>query len=233
MKYKIYLSILLFAFSITINAQNDLPASNSSRGTSFGIYGGVNFQNINGTNASGNKLSNSLVTRFTVGIQGEIPIAPDFYVQTGLKFISKGTKGPMPYNDNEETRTITREITLNYLEIPLNLVFKPTLGTGHILLGFGPYVGYSISGKAKFTGTSPPADTKIQFEKTVPANDDNNLIYFKPLDIGGNFFVGYELRNGFSLTLTSQLGLVNINSKTPTQLTNKNTGFGLLLGYTF
>jgi hypothetical protein len=230
MKNRLYVSIILFAFSI-LNAE---AQNNSSLGKpSFGIYGGINFQNINGNDDSGTKLSNSLVPRFTVGINGQIPIAPSFYFQAGLRFISKGTKGPVEYNDNAGTRTITREIVMNYLEIPLDLVFKPMLGNGNMILGFGPYIGYSFSGKAKFTGSSAPADTKIQFEKTVPSNESNNLIYFKPLDVGADFFVGYELNNGISIILNSQLGLININSDTNTKLTNKNTGFGLLVGYSF
>jgi hypothetical protein len=45
--------------------------------------------------------------------------------------------------------------------------------------------------------------------------------------------VGYQLANGLNLILSSQLGLVNVNSKTSSSLINKNTGFGLNLGYRF
>lgn len=225
MKNQLYILTILLALSIQAKAQSEK--------TSFGIYAGVNLQNFNGEDASGDKLSNTLVPRFTVGINAAIPLAPSFYFQPGLQFISKGTKGPVSFNDNNGSQTITREINLNYIEVPLNLVFKPTLGPGRIILGLGPYVGYSFSGKAKFTDTSEPFDIKIKYEKTVPNDDANNLIYFKPLDVGANFFVGYELSNGLSLVLNSQLGLININSDTNTELANKNTGFGVLIGYRF
>lgn len=59
------------------------------------------------------------------------------------------------------------------------------------------------------------------------------MTYFKRMDIGADFFVGYELRNKISFTLNSQLGLVNINAKSADKTENKNTGFGLSIGYRF
>ncbi|MFM9946164.1 MAG: porin family protein [Bacteroidia bacterium] len=226
---KIYCILVLIAATLGVNAQNDKPMGRSS----FGVFGGVNMQNINGKDAGGTKLANSLVTRFNIGINYEIPLAPEFCFQPGLQFITKGTKGPVMYTDNSGTHSITREIKLNYIEMPLNLVFKPILGNGYMILGFGPYVGYSIGGKAKFTGSPAPSDADIQFVKTAPDNDANNLIYFKKLDVGANFFVGYELGSGLNLVLNSQLGLININSATTSKMANKNTGFGLALGYRF
>lgn len=227
MKKNLYILIALIGVSGMVNAQSDKPLGKSS----FGMFAGLNLQNINGKDAAGTKLSNSLVTRFNAGVNYEIPIAPEFYFQPGLQFITKGTKGPVLYTDNNGTHAITREIKMNYIEMPLNLVFKPILGNGHMILGFGPYVGYSIGGNVKFTGSPVPSDTDIQFEKEAPSNDANNLIYFKKLDVGANFFVGYEFQKGLNLVLNSQLGLININSTTTSKMENKNTGFGLALGY--
>src|SRR3954468_1896494 len=61
-------------------------------GTTFGLRAGVNFQNINGKNGNGDKLENKLKTGFNIGANAEVPIAPDFYVQPGVLFSTKGTK---------------------------------------------------------------------------------------------------------------------------------------------
>lgn len=198
---------------------------------SIGIFGGVNFQNINGTAANGNKLTNDLVTKFHAGINGEIPIAPDFFFQLGLQYIGKGSEGQVIYTDNNGTHAITRNLGLNYLEIPLSLVYKPMVGAGKFILGFGPYFSYALNGKASFSGNNAPADREVEFMNDAPTADANNLVYFKRMDIGANFMVGYELQNGIYLVLNSQLGLVPINAKTTNDLSNKNTGFGLSLGY--
>ncbi len=232
MKNKIYIICFLIAIGTNAQAQTGVQEGAPDGKSSFGVYGGFNLQNINGKDALGDKLTNSLVPGFNVGVNYRIPIAPDFYLQPGIQFIKKGTKGPVTYA-NSGLYTIDREIKLNYLEVPLNFLFKPSLGSGHLILGFGPYVGYAIGGKALFSGSNAPADSDIDFQTTVPTNDPNNLIYFKRMDVGANFFVGYELANGINISLTSQLGLININSNNTSKLTNQNTGFGVSLGYRF
>lgn len=220
----------IFTFLLLLASANVFAQAEMGR-PSIGIYGGVNFQNINGTAANGNQLTNSLVTKFHIGINGEIPIAPDFFFQPGIQYIGKGGEGEVQYTDNAGTRTITRNLGLNYLEIPLNLMYKPLVGAGNFILGFGPYFGYALNGKASFTGNGAPAERDVEFVSDAPATDANNLVYFKRMDIGANFIVGYQLQNGLYLVLNSQLGLVPINAKTATDLNNKNTGFGLSLGY--
>lgn len=232
MKNRIQIILIFTLFSITSFAQSDAEISIGDRFT-FGIYGGINFQNINGTNTNGNALSNSLVPRFTLGINEEIYVAPEFYVQIGLQYITKGTTGNVDYKDLLITRSVTRELNLKYFEMPINLLYKPLVGKGKLILGFGPYIGYCIGGTAVFSGNSAPEDTDLKIQEDVPNNENNNLIYFKTMDIGANFLVGYQLANGINLTLNSQLGLVNINSNSSSSLANKNIGFGLILGYRF
>jgi len=230
MKNHIIIVAAALAMSLNTSAQTTTSTDSKAR---FGIYGGVNFQNINGKDANGNKLENSLVTKFHVGISEEIPLAPDFKFQVGAQYIGKGAKGDFIYNVNNKDVLITREISMNYIEVPLNLVYKPLVGSGRFILGFGPYVGYSFGGKAKFTGTLAPADRNINYTKTAPINETNNFANYKPLDVGGNFFFGYELRNGINFVFNSSLGLININSQTNNKLAEKNTGFGLSIGYRF
>ncbi|MFA9214127.1 MAG: outer membrane beta-barrel protein [Candidatus Methylacidiphilales bacterium] len=229
MKKITIISLFLTVFAFQTRSQNVVALGANS----FGIYGGITFQNINGVNAGGDKLSNSLVPRFIIGINEEFPIAPDFFIQAGLQFISKGTEGNVNFTDNSGTNTLKRNLSLYYIESPVNLVYKPYLGTGHLILAFGPYVGYALAGNAKFTGNNSPADKDLEFVSDAPNSDVNNLVYYKRWDIGANFSFGYEFSNGISTLLTTQLGLVNINSNTSSKLAESNTGFGLLVGYRF
>jgi hypothetical protein len=233
MKINFIIFCLLFTNRNWAIAQQSETAPSPKLKSSIGIFGGLNFQNINGKDANGDALTNSLVTRYHFGLNGAIPISPEFNFQIGLQFISKGTKGDVIYNNSTGDHTIKREIKMNYLEVPLHLVYKPLLGQGHLILGFGPYVGYSIGGKVKFTGNPIPPDSDVIFIKDVPDSEKNILTYFRHTDIGSDFFVGYELNNGLNFVLNSQLGLININSGTSSKLSNKNTGFGLSVGYRF
>jgi hypothetical protein len=185
---------------------------------SFGILGGVNFQNLNGKLSSGDKLDNDMLLGFHGGVNVQIPVAPEFYFQPGLMFATKGAKNTYTILGSE----FTDEIKINYIEMPLNLVYKGAVGNGFFMLGFGPYLAYGISGKQVFEGNS------ITFERGVDYN---------AFDAGANIFAGFEMASGLFLQLDTQFGMLNINpdaeNSTNDQSTAKNTGFGLSLGYRF
>ena len=190
--------------------------------TSFGIKAGVNFQNLTGKNYYGDKLNNKLKAGFGLGVNAQIPIASDFYIQPGVEFNQKGAKS----NDK------STKVNLSYIDVPVSLVYKPLVGIGHVILGFGPYVGFGIGGKA--TGNGVNGDVK--FKNTVSAAEYTpGTAYYKTMDAGANIFAGYELDNKVSIQLNTQLGLTKVNP-TMEGVSNdrssvKNTGFGVSLGY--
>jgi hypothetical protein len=188
--------------------------------TTFGIRAGVNFQNINGKDAAGNDLKNDLLTGFNAGINAEIPLSSGFYLQPGALYSTKGAK----WNNDSKVK-------LSYIEVPVNFVYKPILGTGNMLLGFGPYVGFGINGKVESPNGSSEA---VKFSKDYDATSGSPQ--FKRFDAGGNLLAGYEFANNVSFQVNAQLGLADINPNT-TAANDKtkfnNTGFGLSLGYKF
>ena len=201
--------------------------------TSIGLRGGINFQNINGKDANGDKLKNDIITGFHAGINLEIPVGIDFYFQPGLLYTNKGAK-------NDEVilgQTINTKVKISYLELPLNFIYKPMLGKGHLLLGFGPYVALGIGGKATYKGGSSSYESDIKFKNKVMTTDPNNVVYFRPLDAGANMLAGYEFSNKVSFQLNAQLGLVKINPEyegvSNDKTSAKNTGFGFSLAYKF
>lgn len=188
--------------------------------TSFGIRAGVNFQNINGKDAAGNDLKNDLLTGINAGINAEIPLSSGFYLQPGALYSTKGAKWA---NGSK--------VKLSYIEVPVNFVYKPILGAGNMLLGFGPYVGFGVAGKVQpANGNS----TDVKFTKEYDAT--SGAPQFKRFDAGGNLLAGYEFANNVSFQVNAQLGLADINPKT-TAANDKtklnNTGFGFSLGYRF
>lgn len=196
---------------------------------SFAVLGGINFQNINGKAYNGDKLNNDMLPGYHFGANIQIPIAPEFYFQPGLMFSTKGDKNKSP-----ESTSTTK---LNYIEVPLNLVYKGALGNGFVLLGFGPYLAYGISGSMKTVSGSLTLDQKITFKSTVETGDNILVPYYKPFDAGANIFAGYEMANGIFIQLDTQFGMLKINPEykgyTADKTSEKNTGFGLSLGYRF
>ncbi len=209
------LKYVLFAVLIMLTV-------NSFGQTTFGLRGGVNFFVINTKNAGIYEIDPKLKTGFNYGVNAEIPIGIDFYVQPGILFSTKGTK----IKSNGAT------INLSYLELPVNLLYTPELGKGRILLGFGPYAAWAVGGKYKQNGSS----MDVQFENSIPRTA-LAAYYQKRFDAGGNMLFGYRWTNGLSVQLDAQLGLVNTFTKQEgapgPEPSQKNTGFGVSLGYRF
>jgi hypothetical protein len=220
----ISLAVILILSVPMVTAQNTEKSK-----TSFAILGGINLQNLNGKDKSGNKLDNNLQPGFHAGLNIQIPIAPSFCFQPGLLFTTKGAK-----NTGSVLTTTTK---LSYIELPLNLVYKGKLGNGYIMIGFGPYVAYGIGGNVTTEGGDVSLDTKVKFQNVVQLTDPLLTTYFKGLDAGGNVFAGYETAGGLFFQLNTQFGMVNISPEnewiTNDESAIRNTGFGLSLGYRF
>jgi hypothetical protein len=216
-------ALMLFV-AITLSAQPMYEPR-----ASFGIMGGVNFQNLNGLDFDGDKLENDMIVGFHAGINYQIPLVTEFLFEPGLLFSTKGAKGSFG--------PVTGTYKLSYIELPLNFVYKGLLGTGFVLVGFGPYVAYGIAGKAKLEMGSVSVDSDIEFQNEVNAGDPLTTVYIKPFDAGANIFAGYEMASGLFLRLNAHLGLLNIHpedNRVPNNQTElRNTGFGLSLGYRF
>ena len=118
MKIGFIIAALIMCFSAASIAQTTTTSIGNTP-VSFGLRAGVNFQNLNGKNASGGNLDNKMKVGFNAGVTADIPVAaPDYFVQTGLLFTTKGAKvepGVGPAN----------KVNLNYIEIPITFLYKP------------------------------------------------------------------------------------------------------------
>ena len=223
------LSVILVLSTIAMQAQ-----------IGFGLLGGVNFQNINGKESNGDKLENGLLAGFHAGVNANIPVAPDFYFQPGLLFSVKGAKNNFlnisVKASDDDYNTTTK---ISYIEIPLSFLYRPQVGNGHILLGFGPYVAFGVGGSQKFESGTRAYEQKIAFSNEITESEffDLENAYFRRFDAGANIFFGYEIPMGVFLQLNAQLGMLKINPAhtwdTGDETSYKNTGFGLSIGYRF
>jgi hypothetical protein len=173
-----------------------------------------------------------MIIGFHAGVNVQIPIAPEFYFQPGLLFTTKGAE--------KTYGSLTGTYKLSYIELPLNVVYKGLLGKGYIMVGFGPYIGYGIGGKASIESGSTTIESDIEFKSVVETGDPVLVAYVKPFDAGGNIFAGYEMAGGIFFQLNTQFGMLKINPEDnralvvySDKLSVKNTGFGLSLGYRF
>jgi len=192
-----------------------------------GIQAGVNLRTIYGKDYEGNELNYNLNFGLNAGVNVNIPIAPDFYIQPGLMLSLKGFSQEILAGTNTNTN-------LFYAEIPINFLFRPQVGNGHMLLGFGPYAGYGNFGNKK-TGDD---NEKIKFKNKVSVSDLSAAgAFYKPIDAGAGILFGYELYSGLYFKIDGQLGLLNIYPEYEGLVNNKasfkNFGAGLSVGFRF
>lgn len=189
----------------------------------FGIRAGVNFQNVTYEDLDGERFETKLKPGFHLGVNVEVPLDVEFYIQPGLLFSTKGAK-----LDHSDTK-----INLAYIEIPINFLYKPEVGDGRLLLGIGPYIAFGMSGKVK-----NGSDNDVEWKNKITYSEyQDGPLTLKRFDTGGNLLFGYEFSNSFSVQLNAQLGLVNIHPKVTgagsDDASFKNTGFGISAGYRF
>lgn len=204
----------------------------------LGIQAGINAASFNDKFTSGNTTTTNKYKSkigLTVGAFADISISDVLVFRPGLNFIQKGGK----YSESQTFFGITTNYnatrTSNYLELPLNVVYKIAVGSGNVFVGAGPSIGYGLSGKDKVKSTSgnttqeQSASIKFDGKNNNTAND--NKSHLKALDFGGNFIAGYQLGNNIFAKLSYTIGFSNINPDDNS--TTKNKGFGFTVGYLF
>jgi hypothetical protein len=167
-----------------------------------------------------------MITYYHVVFNVLIPIVPEIYFEPGLMFALKGAD----VNDI----IVNVKYHINYLELPLNIVYRGQLGNDYVLLGLGPYLGYAVGGNMLLGND---VKRKIEFRNVIEPGDPLLVPYLKRFDAGANIYAGYEMGTGIFFRLDAQLGLLNINPddrrNAGAESTFKNTGFGLSVGYRF
>ena len=199
----------------------------------FGLRAGVNLQTINGKDYAGDKLESDMIIGFSGGVNYEISIAEGFYLQPGLNFTTKGSRRT---EEDEIVGKVDYNLHMSYLELPVHLLYKPELGSGKIIVGFGPYISFGIDGKMKTEALGIPDEKGVTFTNKVDADYDGDFP-IRPFDAGADIYFGYEFPFKLSVQFNAQLGLLNLwpeyEGTDNDESVYKNTGFGLSLGYRF
>ena len=167
--------------------------------------------------------------RFTGGISANIPISKYFSFQPAINFLQKGAKF-MAASDFTKEPTSTVNLTLNYIEVPLNLMFNThnkatNKKADDFFFGIGPSFAFATSGKMEEKNSRDSVSTeKIKF-----GSGDNYDI--KPIDIGANIMMGCLFFNNLFLSVNYTIGFSNLSNNKDIRWRNNYLGFKL--GYSF
>ncbi len=187
--------------------------------TRIGITGGLQLIN-QPYQTPYHTFTGSDMTGFQAGLVSNTRLSTHWSIRSQLLYARKGgqytlatqaTIGPV----------VERIKRINYLDVPVQLVYGLKIGPGQATLGAGPYVGYALSMKDKvlIDGQGGFLDTEFGSESYQQ----------KRLDYGLRVSVGYELPSGPGISLFYEPGFANINNDRLYK--SKNTAYGLSLHY--
>lgn len=175
--------------------------------------------------------ANSLPS-FNAGFIVDVPLIQGLALQPGLMVSGKGSK--VAYTTNN-LGNYTTTINPIYLEVPVNILFKPQIGPGtRLYFGAGPYFAMGIAGKQKFTFEDAPiiGNGYTSHHLKFGNGSDDDL---KATDVGANVLAGFEFSNG--LIVGAQYG-ISFTNNAPDNSNNKskilrNKVLSFSVGYLF
>jgi hypothetical protein len=195
-----------------------IPFANAQK-DKFGFAAGGTFGWMRSESEDGTKSVSAVLPAFSFGVVGDFPVGHAFSFQPALSFLQKG-------QSNSEGAT-SWNIRLNYLEMPLNFLYKTPGTHGHFVVGLGPAFSYGLSGTTSSTNNGQSETDHVHF--------GNSLEDLRSFEISGNILVGYEWKGGFFMQLNYNMGFSNLfpyDSQYPNDPGYmKNSYVGLRLGY--
>ncbi len=178
-----------------------------------GVYAGPAFSTLYSA-SQGLSNNTKLKTGWNVGILWDIPLNSKLSLHTGLRFIQKG--GMEKIGDYKTT------VTINDLEVPVNLVYYTNGFKGSFFFGTGLTMAMALSGKY----TEKDNGDKFSESLDFGMEEDDDL---KSFDFGVNFIAGYEWKNGILAGININHGFANLANLSDDITRTKY--IGLKLGY--
>lgn len=137
-------------------------------------------------------------TGFHFGLLAEVPFfhSSHLYFRSGMTYINKGRKFSSDYDTAlSSIRNISGRQYVNYMEIPLNAVFKTGSGKTRFVIGGGPYISFLFTGREA---------TSVQYSNGSVDNIENTSLKiprsqanYNNVDFGVNAFAGVEFGRVF------------------------------------
>jgi hypothetical protein len=186
----------------------------------FGVAGGVSFSNMK-QEIEGLGESQGLYQAGVVfGVLADLPMEKNGSFQAGLNFIQKGVHNKKTIgNPNQVTK-----LTLNYIEVPLNILFR--LPKTPLTIGGGPAFAIGTGGNGTITTNGTPVKEDVNFGDDI---DDD----FKGLDVGLNGQIAWNLKSGLFVDANYTYGINSLYKYKSPEGKLYNRSASLRVGYLF
>lgn len=224
-------TIWFVAAQLMLGALFFMPIKDASAQAKFGVKGGYNLSDMKyeARSSVGDLPNSKSLSGFHLGLVADLPIVDVLSIQPAVLYNSIGSK----IERGSDDAGYTVKINPQYVDIPVNILFKPQIAEGtRLYVGAGPYIGFGVGGKASVKGNvgdiSGYADHDLKFGNS---SDDD----LKSTDIGGNVLAGLEFGSGF--TIGAQYGASFTNNAPKGDDSDakilKNKVFSISVGFLF
>jgi hypothetical protein len=185
-----------------------------------GIKGGVNFASLSSSSSStAGTYNTGTLTSFSAGVFVDFKTSGNISIQPALLYTGKGAK-----ESGEDSGTsYSVKAKINYLQIPVNIVYNVPVAVGTFYFGAGPYAAYGLSAKVEAAGSGQ--------SQSIDVNFGDGEDQYKRIDAGITALAGLKFKQGLLLNLNLDLGLTNVSNQVDSS--TKTRVVGLSVGYAF
>jgi hypothetical protein len=222
---KIFTLLFVTTFCVTITSHAQV---------SLGLRGGY----INsGLKSSGDRYApgTSNLDNWQAGFYADIPLFKNGYLQPGLSYAVKGAGLDYAVSTRADIFTSgATKLKLQYLELPVHLVYKIPVSFGKIIAGAGPYAAYCTRGDYNVSVYNDnkmlqSGSQRVDFGSTPNIFGTN--MDLQRWDAGLNFIAGAEFNCFLTLNAQYGYGMMDIDKSSGNQLRNRY--WGVSLGFLF
>jgi hypothetical protein len=161
-----------------------------------GVTAGGNWSNQRINLKEGGLLTGHNVKGCHAGVVSDLALDDHFHIQSQLLYARKG----MVHTNVQSGVASTYK--LHYVEVPLNVLYKFDFTAGKLFVGSGATFGYAFAGSHGF------------FKRAGNT--------WKREDLSLNFTGGFEWNNGLYMSVSSQKGLLDLNSSSSIRARSKS-----------
>lgn len=164
------------------------------------------------------------------GVLVEYAVSDNFSLQSGANYRKHGVilKFDLPVEGTVLNVKMTSD--LNYVQVPLNAVYKTNGSSVQFFAGAGPYVGFGISGKNKIKGTVDGGTVVLEEEVDAFKKEEDGGAGMKRFDFGGQALAGIKFGKYYAV-VSYQAGFANLTKTEDSNEKYNNRGAQLTLGY--
>lgn len=207
---KVLFSVAVLIVSVPVSAQ-----------IKYMIGAGLNASNVRSAQIDSNKNIIGPTFSFAAIIPiGTLQFKPEIqYSQRGYVIKTGNVGGNINFSSKFKQ-------VINYVELPLELVYPVKTGSGQLMIAAGPVIGLALSGKATTTITL----AGNRDEKVRNIDFGSGATQLKGVDYGGRINLMYIFDGGLFIKADYNYGFSNLSNNN-TEYYNNSIGLGI--GYVF